>query len=66
MDTPALSNHRFGLSCKANKCSDAGTGNLGSPLVMPAKPALVECRLKLVQDELNLLHSDTVPTEHNM
>ncbi len=45
---------KIGLSCKANKCSDAGTGDLGvlsireiSPwLVMPAQPAPDECSHK--------------------
>ncbi len=43
---------RFGLSCKANKCNDAGAGDLGvlispgSPVVMPAQPAPGEFRLK--------------------
>ncbi len=47
---------RLGLSCKANKCIDAVTGDLGvllptkhhhvSPLVMPTQPVPSECRLK--------------------
>ncbi len=48
----------FGLSCKANKCSDTGTGDLGvlttheaSPLVTPAQPAQGECRLKMLNTE---------------
>ncbi len=31
---------RLGLSCKANKCSDAGTGDL------PTQPDPDECHLK--------------------
>ncbi len=29
----ALKRERLGLSCKANKCSDAGTGGLGVLLI---------------------------------
>ncbi len=43
----ALKLNRLGLSCKANNCSDAGTGDLhGYPLVMPAQPVPGECRVK--------------------
>ncbi len=51
----ALKLDKLDLSCKANKCSDAGAVDLGvlptkhqhvSPLVMPAQPAQSECRLK--------------------
>ncbi len=49
----ALKREKLGLACKANKCSDAGTGDFGvlptqetlsmNP-VMPAQPAPGECR----------------------
>ncbi len=41
--------NKLGLSCKANKCSDAGAGDLGvlpAQETSPAQPDQGECRRK--------------------
>ncbi len=39
---------KVGLSCKANNCIDAGTGNLGVLTTHETLPCLGECRRKLL------------------